>query len=140
MKDFQKRCWINIKKVALQSTLGKQRGKWEQTLLKFEQRHVYHIYWAPWRQPNLKKSLLVICQILRLFVNTFTAYDKYSVINREYLTHPIHAEFSQKQKILSEFFSEFLKSPLNFENIEKKRMTLIANVFPKLRTSKNVVK
>ena len=44
MKDFQKRCWINIKKVALQSTLGKQRGKWEQTLLKSEQRHVYHIY------------------------------------------------------------------------------------------------
>ena len=54
------------------------------------------------------KSLLVICQILRLFVNTFIAYDKYSVLNRKYLTHPIHMRLSQKQKTLSQIFAAFL--------------------------------
>ena len=61
----------------------------------------------------------MICKILTLFVNTFTAYDKYSVLNREYLKHPIDMQLSQKQKAFSEFFSAFLKSRLNFEHIQK---------------------
>ena len=81
----------------------------------------------------------MICKILRLFVNTFAAHEKSSVPNREYLTHPIHMQLSQKQKIFSKFFFPILKSRLNFEHIQKKR-TPIANAFPKLRTSKNVVR
>ena len=119
--------------------MDKQHGKREETLLKSEQQHVYHIYWSLWRQLSLKKSLLVICKILRLFVNTFPAFEKYSVFNSECLTHPIHMQLSQKQKTFSQFFSPFLKSRLNFEHIQKK-MTLLANIFPKLRTSKNVVR
>ena len=49
-------------------------------------------------------------------------------------------QLSQKQKTLSELFSKFLKSRLNFEQIRKKKMTLIANVFLKLRTSEKVVR
>ena len=44
---------------------------------------------------------------------------------------------SQKQKIFSEFFSAFFESALNFEHFQKK-MTLIAYVFPKLTTTKNL--
>ena len=62
----------------------------------------------------------MICKILRLFVNTFTAYDKYCVLNREYLTQPIHMQLSQKQKTFSQFFSAFLKSRLNLEDIQEK--------------------
>ena len=62
----------------------------------------------------------MILKILGLFVNTFAAYDKYSVLKREYLTHPIHMELSQKQKTLSEIFPEFFKSRLNFEHIKRK--------------------
>ena len=62
----------------------------------------------------------MICKILRLFVNTFTAYDKYCVLNREYLTQPIHMQLSQKQKTFFQFFSAFLKSRLNLEHIQKK--------------------
>ena len=51
----------------------------------------------------------MICKILRLFVDTFTSYDKYSVLNREYLTQPIHMQLFQKQNTFSEFFSAFLK-------------------------------
>ena len=46
---------------------------------------------------------------------------------------------SQKQKIFSEFFSAFLESALNFEHFQKK-MTLIAYVFPKLPTTKDVIR
>ena len=72
------------------------------------------------RQLNCKKSLLVICKILRLFVNTFSAVDKYSLPNREYLTQPIQVQLSQKQKTFPPLFSAFSKSKLNFEHFQKK--------------------
>ena len=61
----------------------------------------------------------MIWKILGLFVNTFTAYDKYSVLNREYLKHPIDMQLAGKQKTFFQFFSAFLKSRLNFEHIQK---------------------
>ena len=45
---------------------------------------------------------------------------------------------SQIQKIFSQFFSAFFKSALNSEHSQKK-MTLIAYVFPKLPTTKNLL-
>ena len=45
----------------------------------------------------------------------------------------------QKQKIFSQFFPAFFKSALNFEHFQKK-MTLIAYVFSKLTTTKNVLR
>ena len=50
----------------------------------------------------------------------------------------IQMRLSQKQKIFSEFFSAFFEYPLNSEHFQKK-MTLIAYVFPKLPTTKNVL-
>ena len=43
-----------------------------------------------------KKSLLVICQILRQFVNTLTADDKYSLIIKDILTEPIQMQLFEK--------------------------------------------
>ena len=48
-------------------------------------------------------------------------------------------QVSRKQKTFSEFFAAFLKSSFNFEHFQKK-MTLIAEVFPKLRSPKNRVR
>ena len=59
--------------------------------------------------------------MLRLFVNTFTVYDKYSVLNKEYLTHPIHMQLSQNRKTFYQCFSAFLKSRLNFDHIQTKK-------------------
>ena len=81
----------------------------------------YHIYWLQWRQLSLKKSLLVKCKSLRLFVNTFIAYDKYSVLNREYSTQVIHMQLSIKTKdIFSIFFCSF-KRYIKFWTFSKKR-------------------
>ena len=53
--------------------------------------------------------------------------------------HTIQMNLSQKQNIFSEFLSAFFKSALNFEYFQKKR-TFIAYVFPKLTTTKNVLR
>ena len=89
---------------------------------------------------KFEKVTLSDIQILRPFVNTFTANDKYSVLSKQYLLHPIHMQLTQKHKTFSLFFSAFLKSRLNSEHIQEKKMTLIGNVFPKLRPSKNAVR
>ena len=83
--------------------------------------------------------MLVRCIILRLFVNTLTDKDKYCLFYRDNLTQPIQILLSQKQKSFSRFFSPFFKSTLNFEHFQKK-MTLIADVFPKLASPKKVIR
>ena len=49
-------------------------------------------------------------------------------------------QVSRKQKALSQFFFAFLKSNLNLEHSQKKKNTLIADVYPKLWTPKNLVR
>ena len=63
--------------------------------------------------------MLVLCKILRLFVNRLTDDDKYSLLYRDNLTQHIQILLSHKKNISSQFFSAFLKSPLNFENLPK---------------------
>ena len=53
--------------------------------------------------------------------------------------HTIQMPLSQNQKIFYEIFSAFFESALNFEHFQKKRM-FIAYVFPKLPTTKNVLR
>ena len=51
----------------------------------------------------------------------------------------IQKHLSQKQMVFSKFFAAFFESELNFEHFQKK-MTLIAYVFPKLPTTKDVLR
>ena len=51
----------------------------------------------------------------------------------------IQMHLSQKPKIFSELFGAFFESVLNFEHFQKK-ITLIAYVFPKLPSTKDVLK
>ena len=64
--------------------------------------------------------MLLLSKILRLFVNTLTDGDKYSILHTDNLKQPIQILLSQKQKSFSEFFSAFSKSKLNFEHFQKK--------------------
>ena len=87
----------------------------------------------------IKLSLLGICKISRLSVKKLTDDEKYSLLNRENLTEPIQMYLPQKRQIFSQFFCAFLEFTLIFEHFQKK-MTLIAYVFPKLRTPKHMVR
>ena len=81
----------------------------------------------------------MISAILQLVVSTLTAGGKYSLLNRNNLTLPIHMQLPQKPKSFSGMFFAFSKYILNLEHFEK-AMTFIAGVFPKLWTPKNVVR
>ena len=72
-------------------------------------------------------------------VNTLTADDKYSLVNRDNLTQPIQMHLSQKQKGFSQYTSIFSKLTLNVEYFQTE-MTSIAYVFPKLQTPEEVVR
>ena len=51
----------------------------------------------------------------------------------------IQMHLSQKQKVFSEFFAAFFEFGLNFEHFQKKK-SFIAYVFPKLPTTKHVLR
>ena len=88
---------------------------------------------------ELEKSLLETSNVLRLFGKIFTADYKYSLISSDNWMETIQMHLSQKYNIFSQFFSAFLESALNFEHLQKK-MTLIAYGFPKLPTTKHVLR
>ena len=67
-----------------------------------------------------KKSPSVLYEILRLFVNSLTADDKYSSSNMQNLLEQIQTPLSQKQKTFSRFFIAFLKCAWNLEHFQKK--------------------
>ena len=58
--------------------------------------------------------------MLRLFVIALTANDQYSGSNMQNLPQQFQTPLSQKQKIFSGFFIEFLKGAWNLEHFQKK--------------------
>ena len=67
-----------------------------------------------------KKSVLVRRKALELFLNTLSADDKYSLLNRDNLAQPIRTLLSQKEKPFYQFFLEFSKCALNLKHFQKK--------------------
>ena len=65
-------------------------------------------------------SALVWSEILRLFVNTLTADNKYSRCNVHNFAQQVQTPLSQKQKTFSESFIAFLKCGWNLEHFETK--------------------
>ena len=88
---------------------------------------------------QLQKSLLDTWKLFTGFLNTLNAGDKSSLISRGKWMQTIQMHLSQKQSILSQFSCAFFESALNLEDFQKK-MSLIAYVFPKLPTTKNVLR
>ena len=106
------------KKFSFRGPFEQQNDKWDQTLLKSEPHHLYHISCSFWRQFRCRKFLLVICKVLKVFVIIPARNDKYSPFNRDNLRQPINMQLSQKQKTFSEFVSGFFKGRLNFEHFQ----------------------
>ena len=68
----------------------------------------------PLKELRLKKSLLVVCKILGLFVNTLTADESYSLLNRDILSQRIEMQLSKKEKALCVCVSPLWKYRSNF--------------------------
>ena len=69
---------------------------------------------------SCKKSSLVRCEVLRLFVKTLTADDNYSGSNMQSLPQLFQTPLSQKQETFSGFFIAFLKCAWKIENFQRK--------------------
>ena len=70
---------------------------------------------------ELENILCSVSKILRVFVNTFTADDKYFLHNSKNSRLPIQLQSSKKEKICSQLSAKYLKSTSNVEHFEKKR-------------------
>ena len=77
------------KKCRFRTPLDSQQAKGFQTVVKSVWEHFYRIFSSLWWKLIWKISLLVICEILGHFVNTFTGDDKYIFCNSENLQQPI---------------------------------------------------
>ena len=95
------------KKSCFRGPFYKEHGKRFERLCKSKRQHLYHIYGSPWKQFRLK-FLWVISKILGLFVNPFTASDKYSLLNKDNLKKHFQMQLSQNWKPFSQFFSLFM--------------------------------
>ena len=62
----------------------------------------------------------VLYEILRLFVNSLTADDKYSSSNMQNFPQQFQTPISRKLKTFSGFFIPFLKCAWNLEHFWKK--------------------
>ena len=74
---------------------------------------------------------------LRLFVNTMSVGDMSSLPNRDNLMQTIHMQLSQKLKTFCGFILRFRKLG-QILNISRKKMTLIAYLFLRLRLAQSV--
>ena len=88
---------------------------------------------------EFQKSLSDTWKFFRLFLNTLTVNDKYSLNSKDKWMQTIQILLSQKQNVVFQFFSTFFEFALNFEHFQKK-MTRIAYLFPKLPTIKYVLR
>ena len=88
---------------------------------------------------ELHKSLLDTWKFFRPFLNTLTTDEKDSLVTKDKWMLTIRMHLSQKPKIFSELFLAFFEFVLNFEQFQTKT-TLIAYVFPKLPTTKDVLR
>ena len=88
---------------------------------------------------ELQKSLLEIWNFFSRFLKSLTAADKYSLISSDNWMQRSQMHLFQKQNVFSEFFAAFFEFALNFKHFQKK-ITLIASVFRKLKTTKDVLR
>ena len=100
LSEVSKKCGFTV-------AFDKQHGTGAQTHLKSSRLHLDHTYWSSIRTLSLKKSLLVICKMLWLFVNRFTADDNYSLPNRGNFTQQIPIQWFPAKKNFVSFFLQF---------------------------------
>ena len=118
---------------------GSQHVKSSEILVKTPCERFFHVFPSLSRKLVWKMSPLVLGEILGVFVNTLNPESKYPVQDGENLEIPIQMQLSEKRKTFSQFFLPFLELH-QFLNILKREMIVIANIFPKLETVKNLVR
>ena len=99
---------------------GNQRVNVFQTLLKSARHHYYPIFSFILDILSWKKSALVWSDMLRLFVKTLTADNKYSRCNVQNCVTQVQMLYLKTKRLFVGFFIGFLKCAWNLKTFEKK--------------------
>ena len=67
------------KKHGLRTLLDYQKVRGFETLLRYAQQFLCHIFWSYWKEISYENSVLVVSEMMRLFINLLTPDDKYSL-------------------------------------------------------------
>ena len=80
----------------------------------------------PWIRDKLswKMSALATSEIFRLFVNTLSPNDKYSLGNMQIFLQQLPTPLSQEENTFCRFLIAFLKCAWNLEHSKKKKSIL----------------
>ena len=108
-----------------------QRVKRSKTLVKCPWEYFYQNCLLLWSKLTWETSLLLIFELLRVFIETLTADHRYSLCYIWNLQVLHQMQLSKKLKNFLNFSFHFWNVH-QILNILKKKMTFIANVFPKL--------
>ena len=127
-----------FKRPRLIKAFKSEHAKASEALMKSAWQHFYNVFSWLWWRLRCKMSLLVICEILGLFLNTLFADDKYSLRNGEKLHNQFKWNYLRNKRLFWNF-DGFLKFTSNFETFEEK-MTLIGDVFFIIKPAKNVLR
>ena len=103
----------------LRTPFANERVNGFRTLLKSARHHHYGLFPSIRVKLNCKKSALVWCEILRLFVKTLTADDMNSGSNMQSLPQTFQTSLYKKKKNFFSFFIAFLKCAWNLEHFRK---------------------
>ena len=83
-----------LRKRRLRVSFDSQRVNGWQSLVIFVWGHFDHLFWSLWSENTWKIFPLLKFEILGVFVNTYTADDKYPVQDIENLQFPIQMQLS----------------------------------------------
>ena len=86
------------RRTCFRATFFSQRVNWSQTVQKSVQQLLHAIFWPLSDKFSWKMSLLLRSEILGLFVNTLTVYNRYSLYNREKFQQSIQMQLSKNPK------------------------------------------
>ena len=136
VKDLVRPC---SKKCCFRTPFDSQHVKSSPGQVKSAWKNFYHTFLSLCEKLICKISPLVICEILVWFRKTLTTNEKYLVRDCENLPSPIQRQLCQKRKTILQFFFHFWNLH-QMRNILKKKMIVIADLFPKLQTVKDLVR
>ena len=108
------------KKPPCRTPFNSQHVNGSQISLKSASHYFYLNSPSLWAKLILKISLLVVCEILGVFVDTLTADDKYNLGNCDNLQLPITVQLSKKLKTFSQFFCTIKGIYIKFETFRTK--------------------
>ena len=118
---------------------GSEQVNESQKLLKSAKKYLYPTFFIIWAILSMEKLFSIRSEILELLDNTLTGNYEYSRCNAENLPLPIQIQLSKKLWTFYGSLLKFLESTWNFQCFQKKKTSLLVQVFLKLLTPKDVL-